>query len=480
MLFRMLYDEKLAQASYLIGCQRTGEAVVIDPQRDVDRYLRSAQKEGLTITAITETHIHADFLSGARELAERTGARLYLSDEGDKDWKYQWLDKQQGGGNYTHQLVTDGDSFRIGNIELRVDHTPGHTPEHISFRVIDHGAGATEPMGIATGDFVFVGDVGRPDLLETAAGQVGAKERSAKVLYQSIQRFKDLPDYLQLWPGHGSGSACGKALGAVPQSTVGYEKRFNPAIHSATSESRFVDDILYGQPEPPLYFARMKKENKEGPALLGTLPAPEPIASDEIDALLQKDVYVVDTRSWPDFIEGHLAGALFAPLNKSFPTVAGSYVEPDKPIYLIVESSRVEEAVTDLIRIGLDNIVGYLTPDTLAAYAASGAGLQKTKHREIKDLLDLSKYRYAQILDVRYQHEYEAGHLPDALNIAHTRLLPRFDEISKERTVLVHCLSGERSAYAAAMLASHGFDVVQLDGGFQAWQAAEGVVVKED
>ncbi|MCB0294386.1 MAG: MBL fold metallo-hydrolase, partial [Calditrichaeota bacterium] len=174
MFFRMLYDDKLAQAAYVIGCQRTGEAVVIDPQRDVDRYINLAEKEELKITAVTETHIHADFLSGARELAERTGAKLYLSDEGDADWKYQWLHQKQGGGSYHHQLLKDNDSFMIGNIELKVLHTPGHTPEHISFMVTDHGGGATEPMGIATGDFVFVGDVGRPDLLETAAGQAGA------------------------------------------------------------------------------------------------------------------------------------------------------------------------------------------------------------------------------------------------------------------------------------------------------------------
>ena len=173
MLFRMIYDEKLAQGAYLIGCQRTGEAIVIDPERDVDRYIRLAQQEGLRITAVAETHIHADFLSGARELAERVGAKVYVSDEGDADWKYQWLDAKSGGGSYDHQLLRDGDRFSVGNIEFHVMHTPGHTPEHISFLVTDHGGGADEPMGIVTGDFLFVGDLGRPDLLETAAGQAG-------------------------------------------------------------------------------------------------------------------------------------------------------------------------------------------------------------------------------------------------------------------------------------------------------------------
>jgi len=173
MLFRMLYDSKLAQACYFIGCQQTGDAIVIDPQRDVNRYLDLARKENMRISAITETHIHADFLSGARELAERTQAKLYLSDEGGPDWSYGWLDKKQGGGSYLHQLLKDGHTFKVGKIQFQAVFTPGHTPEHLSFLVTDLGGGASEPMGIASGDFVFVGDVGRPDLLETAAGQRG-------------------------------------------------------------------------------------------------------------------------------------------------------------------------------------------------------------------------------------------------------------------------------------------------------------------
>ncbi|NUM77910.1 MBL fold metallo-hydrolase, partial [candidate division KSB1 bacterium] len=319
MLFRMLYDDKLAQASYLIGCQRTGEALVIDPERDVERYVEAAAREGMKITAIAETHIHADYLSGARELAERTGARLYVSDEGDENWKYRWLDKKQSGGSYDHKLLKDGDKFKVGNIEIKAVHTPGHTPEHMSFMVTDLGGGANEPMGIATGDFVFVGDVGRPDLLESAAGHAGAKEPAARTLYQTIQRFKGMPDYLQLWPGHGAGSACGKALGAVPQSTVGYEKRFNAAIADANDEKKFVHTILEGQPEPPLYFARMKRENKEGPAVLGKLPAPKPLDVKALKKLVSEKAIIVDTRPWPQFRESHVEGALWAPLSNYFP-----------------------------------------------------------------------------------------------------------------------------------------------------------------
>jgi len=184
MFFRMVYDDMLAQAAYLIGCQRTGEALIIDPERDIDRYVKIAESERLRITAIAETHIHADFLSGARELAEATGARLFLSGMGGKDWSYQWLDKKKDGGSYAHTLLRDGDSFKVGNVEVKAIHTPGHTPEHICFQVTDRGGGASAPMGIATGDFVFVGDVGRPDLLESAAGLKGAAEKERLALIE--------------------------------------------------------------------------------------------------------------------------------------------------------------------------------------------------------------------------------------------------------------------------------------------------------
>lgn len=476
MLFRMLYDDKLAQASYLIGCQRTGEALVIDPERDVERYLEAATREGMKITAIAETHIHADYLSGARELAERTGARLYVSDEGDANWKYRWLDKKAG-GSYDHKLLKDGDTFQVGNIELRTLHTPGHTPEHISFMVTDRGGGANEPMGIATGDFVFVGDVGRPDLLETAAGQTGAKEPAARVLYQSLQRFKNLPEYLQVWPAHGSGSACGKALGAVPQSTVGYEKRFNAAIADATEEHRFVKAILDGQPEPPLYFARMKRDNKEGPALLGKLPSPKSLNVEALKNLASEKAIILDTRPWAQFRENHIAGALWAPLSNYFPNAAGSYLEPGTPFYLIVAENRLKEAVTDLIRIGLDDVAGYATPETLAQYQAAGGRVAQIASLPIAKL-NSEGGKNALLLDVRGAAEFEAGHLRNAVNIAYTHLSKRLAELPKEQPILVHCRTDNRSAIAAALLQRHGYNVTHLGGGFAAWQQAKGEIVQ--
>mgnify|MGYP003572008448 FL=1 len=199
MLLKYFYDDKIAHASYMVGCQATGEALVIDPGRDLTPYLDVAQEQEMKIIATTETHIHADFVSGSRELAEQVGAKLYLSDEGDKDWKYQYLE------GYNYELVKDGSTFMIGNIKVEVMHTPGHTPEHISF-IIPDTAGADKPIGIFTGDFVFVGDIGRPDLLEEAAGIKGTSEPGARQMFKSLRRFKQLPDYLQVWPAHGAGS----------------------------------------------------------------------------------------------------------------------------------------------------------------------------------------------------------------------------------------------------------------------------------
>ena len=280
MLVRQIHDPKLAQYAYLIGCPATGEAIVIDPERDVDRYLELARRHRLRLVAAADTHIHADYLSGLRELAER-GVKVYASDEGAPDWRYEWL----LGSDYDHQLVKHGDTFRVGNVELTVLHTPGHTPEHVAFLVHDRGAGAAEPIGVVTGDFVFVGDVGRPDLLETAAGATGTMVPGARALFRSLDAFRRLPEFLQVWPAHGAGSACGKALGDIPTSTVGYELRTNPSLHAAATQDGFVDFILTGQPEPPTYFARMKRDNRRGPAVLGAVPKPPRLTANDLDSL---------------------------------------------------------------------------------------------------------------------------------------------------------------------------------------------------
>lgn len=464
MFFQQIFEEKLAQYAYLIGCQKTGEAIVIDPMRDIRRYKELAQKHNLEIVAAAETHIHADYLSGLREFAEE-GVKIYVSDEGDENWKYEWV----SGSSYSHELLKDGDEFAIGNIRFKAVYSPGHTPEHLSYLVTD-GAATDEPMGILSGDFVFVGDVGRPDLLESAAGQKGVMKSSAKTLYKSLQRFKEMPEYLQLWPGHGAGSACGKALGAVPESTVGYEQRFNGSIRAASNEQEFVDFILEGQPEPPLYFARMKRDNKQGPAVLGAMPEPEHLSVAEMIGKVRMDkAVIIDTRNRTEFMNGHIQGSLLSPLNKQFNTVAGSYVEEDEDIYLILNTEQMEEAVTDLIRIGLDRVKGYITPGDLKQFAEEGGELFSTETIKFVDVERKLEAGSARLLDVRKLSEFEEGHHPDAVNIAHTRLAERLSEVPGDKPVMVHCKSGARASVASAMLERNDFQVLYVDDLVEPW-----------
>lgn len=471
MLFRQIFDPKLAQYAYLIGCQQTKEAIVIDPERDVDQYLQLAEEEGLRIVAVAETHIHADFLSGARELAERIGAKLYLSAEGESEgWASHWAKN----GRYNVTFLHDGDTFTIGNLVFQAVHTPGHTPEHLCYLVTDQGGGATVPIGMVTGDFVFVGDLGRPDLLESAAKISGMKAPSARRLYQSVLRFLELPDYLQLWPGHGAGSACGKALGAVPQSTVGYEKRFNASLAPAREgETVFVEAILSGQPEPPLYYARMKAYNRDGVPLLGKLPVPRRLSVVELDRLVrQGEVTFVDTRlDRMAFMQAHLPGALYAPFNRSFNTVVGSLVADDQqPLVLIIDEEDVEQAVRDLVRIGYDRIEAYATPDTLIRYFNEGGARTAIPMISFAEVARLRTQPDIAVLDVRYAAEFEAGHVPGALNASYTRLPEYLDRIPKDRTLLVHCATGGRSAAAASFLAAQGYCVQYVADDFAVYQ----------
>jgi hydroxyacylglutathione hydrolase len=329
-------------------------------------------------------------------------------------------------------------------------------------------------MGMLTGDFVFVGDVGRPDLLETAAGQEGAMQSSARTLYDSVQRFKSMPEYLQVWPGHGSGSACGKALGAVPESTVGYELRYNPSIKASGSEQQFVDFILEGQPEPPLYFARMKRDNRGGPRVLGSLPNPQKITVEELtNRATQEGSVVIDTRERTAFMNGHLKGTLLSTYNKAFNTVVGSYVEEDEDIYLVIEEDNLEEAVRDLIRIGLDNIKGYVTPDELEQYLAGAIDVESVDTITFDDASKLVEETEYQALDVRKLTEYNEGHVPGAFNIAHTRLLDRKEELDKDKTWLVYCRTGSRASVASSLLHRDGYKIKYIDDDVEPWLARQ-------
>jgi hydroxyacylglutathione hydrolase len=470
MLVRQVFDPKLAQFSYIVGCPRSGEALVIDPERDVDRYYEVAARNRLRLVAGVDTHIHADYLSGLRELAER-GLTVYASKEGGRDWQYEWLLNS----DYRHRLLADGDAFSVGFIEFHAVHTPGHTPEHLSYLVKDAGSGARDYIALASGDFIFVGDVGRPDLLETAAGAIGTMLPAARAQYTSIQQqFRNLPEFLQVWPAHGAGSACGKSLGDVPISTVGYELRTNRSIMAASSEETFVRFILAGQPEPPAYFARMKRDNRIGPKPLASLPSPETLEPARVAGLGGRlDTAILDTRSRDRFFSGHIRGSILAELDYQFCTVAGSYVEEDTPIYLVADEQRVEEAVRALVRVGLDRVVGYVSPDALEEYGRGDGALVRT---ELTDMSGMEARRRAggiRILDVRGQAEFDSGHVPGAINIAHTRVGLRLGELPKDQPLLVHCNSGARSAAAVSLLERHGYQAVQVNDLISNYRQAE-------
>ncbi len=462
MLLRYFYDEKLAHASYVVGCQKTGEAVVIDPMRDVSAYEELAKKENLTIVGALETHIHADFVSGSRELNDRFGTKLYISDEGDADWKYQNLDE------ISHQLVKDGDQFMIGNLVFDVMHTPGHTPESISFLLTDKGGAADKPMGIFTGDFVFVGDVGRPDLLEKAAGVQGTSEAGASQMYKSLERFKALPDYLQVWPAHGAGSACGKSLGAVPSTTVGYEKAFNWAMQF-DDEAAFKKALLEGQPEPPSYFAVMKSVNKVGPQLIKSLPEPKEISSaTAIKALLADGKQVLDLRQANDYSNGHLQGTINIPFNNSFANWAGWIVDYNKPLYLLLDTKVLDEALLALHSVGIDEVYGFAEAEDIVAEAVDLASYDNVSPSKAKDMVEAGQ---AYVLDVRNQAEFDEGHIENAEHIMVGTLNDRLNDIDTSKTIIVQCQAGARSAIAASVLKANGIDnLVNMTGGYNKWQ----------
>jgi hydroxyacylglutathione hydrolase len=469
MFFQRFYDTRLAQASYLIGCQRTGEAVVVDPNRDVQQYIDAATREKLRVTHVTETHIHADFVSGARELAQRTNAQLLLSDEGDADWKYAFAASDGA------RLLKDGDHFMVGNIALEVMHTPGHTPEHISFVVTDTPA-AAGPWGILTGDFVFVGDVGRPDLLERAAGYTNTMKAGAHTLFRSLHRFRALPDHLQVWPGHGAGSACGKALGAIPSSTVGYEKIGNWGV-TATDEDQFVRMVLDGQPEPPRYFAEMKRINKQGPPVLGRLPSPTRLDAAALDDLVQRHAVIVDIRTPAEYGAGHVPGTINIPLNDSFTTWAGWLLPYDRDVYLLVGdragSHATETAARDLAMIGIDRVAGVFGADALPAWTAGGHALATVGQATPSEVAAMVARGAAVVVDVRGRTEWESGHLPGVANIPVGYLADRLAELPTDKTVVVHCQGGARSAIAASVLKASGrTNVVNMAGGYVAWERA--------
>lgn len=463
---KRFFETKLAQASYLIGCPGAKAAVVIDANRDVDQYIKAAEAEGVRITHVTETHIHADYVSGSRELAARTGAQLLLSDEGDADWKYTFA------ADAGATLLKDGDRFTVGAVHIDVVHTPGHTPEHLAFLVTDSAA-ATEPIAVVSGDFIFVGDVGRPDLLEKAAKVVGTMEIGARTLYGSLRRADTWPDWLQIWPGHGAGSSCGKGISAIPHSTLGYERRFNWAFQVKT-EQEFVTAVLSGQPDPPKYFAEMKRVNKVGPRLLHGFTRPELLQVNSLESALQAGALVIDTRSAAAYAAGHVPGTINIPLNGSFTTWAGWLVPYTADFYLITEDTTgamVDMAVRDLAMIGLDQIAGWFDAGVIDAWADGERPLGTVPQITAKDLQASLAHNAVTLVDVRNDAEWAAGRIVGAMHIPLGVVADRADEIPTSKPIVVQCAAGARSSIAASLLKAKGIDnVINLVGGIGEWR----------
>ncbi|QEM02288.1 MBL fold metallo-hydrolase [Mucilaginibacter rubeus] len=454
LFFLRVFDPTLAQTSYVVGNRQSNEAIVIDPKRDIDTYLKIAEDNNLKITRVTETHIHADYLSGAPELAFATGAKLILSGETDPNWKYE----------IPHNAIKDGDKIAMGNIILEAMHTPGHTPESLTYLLTDLSV-SNKPQKALTGDFIFVGDVGRPDLLEKVAGQVGSQDTGAKQLYASIQRFSKLPDDLEIWPAHGAGSFCGKSLSDEPHSTLKHEKLTSKAFQFANDEKGFVKYILDGQPEPPKYFATMKQWNRIPRPLLVEVPKRHKLSTSDFLTAQKNGLTIVDTRKLETVAKGHIPNSLHIEGNKSFSTFMGWLLNYQTQYVLIADESEMEDLTRKLMRIGMDNIYGFVI-----SLNKMNVALEKSDLVNIGELKKYLNKKDVQIIDVRTESEYDNGHIKGVENIVLTTLEKNIQKISKDKPVIVHCQSGVRAAMAYSILKRNGIKNLSLYlGGINEW-----------
>lgn len=454
MFFRQYELGCLSVYSYLVGDEATGRSVVVDPQRDIDQYLADAEAHGLRIERVIETHFHADFVSGHLELARATGATVSYGPGAEADFPLENLG--------------DGQRISLGDVQLEVLHTPGHTPESISVVIREH-AGDTEPWGVLTGDTLFIGDVGRPDLLASAGR---SPEEMARSLFRSLHgRLLTLPDATRVFPAHGAGSACGRAMSSAPSSTVGEQRRTNYALQPM-SEDAFVAVLTSNQPVAPLYFGFAADANRHRHDLLDEHAETVPLTAEEVVTHLGRGGAVIDGRSPQAFASGSLRGSINVPLDGRFAEYAGDVVAPGQPIVVVADPGREAEARIRLGRIGFDDVVGHL-PEIERALAENPDLAVRADRVVAVDLAGWVSDRDLQVVDVRNPAETEAGTVPGAVLVPLPVLLLRSDTLDADRPTVVLCGSGHRSSIAASVLRTRGFArVADVLGGFQAWEAA--------
>jgi len=453
MYFKQFYLGCLAHASYLIGSD--GEAAVVDPQRDVDQYIAGAQAQNLTIKYIIETHLHADFISGHRELTARTGAEIVFG--------------AQAGAAFPHHAVKDGDELSIGRVKLRIMETPGHTPESICVLVIDTEVSG-EPQKVLTGDTLFIGDVGRPDL---AGGKGYTPQAMAGMMYDSLHsKLLKLNDAVEVYPAHGAGSMCGKNLSTETSSTLGQQRKFNYALQPMT-KGQFVKMMTTDLPEAPAYFAKDAEINRAGAPSMDQLPEPEALTPAEVFKRAREDTVVLDVRSAAEFGAGHVPGSLNIGLGGQFALWAGSLIPLNSAIVIVAESEdKVSEAQLRLARVGLENVSGFLAGG-IYAWNQSGFAVAAVLQVSVCELNDLIKTQTdLQLIDVRRLAEYESGHAPGAITAPLAKLrevLPSLRlDLSKPTAVI--CAGGYRSSAATSIFQQQGFaNLLNVTGGTTAW-----------
>jgi hydroxyacylglutathione hydrolase len=464
MFFHQRFVPGLAITSYMVGDEKARAVAVIDPTRDVEEYIRIAKTEGLHITHILETHVHADYVSGSAELKARLGGepKVAVSGMGGKEWTPPYADV----------VVNDGDELKLGAIRLRAMHTPGHTPEHVMWALYDDTRSRETPWLLFTGDFLFVGDVGRPDLL----GPEQRKELVHRLYHSVFDKLPPLADFTEIFPGHGAGSLCGKAIGSRRSSTLGFERRFNRSLQKA-DESQWTEALLKDMPLAPPYFRRMKQVNSQGPAILGQdLPGQKRFSAAEIHQRLCPQCMVLDVRPKEAFAAAHVPGSINIPLGQNLPSWAGWVLPYDKHLVIVPSApSDMPQVVTHLIRVGLDRVEGYME-DGMDAWENGGyalSSLEMISVQELQSRLRDSASMRPFVLDVRTESEWNGGHIDGALHIHGGVLKDRFGEVPRDRPIAVVCGTGYRGSIAASFLKSNGYDnVANVVGGMTAWKAA--------